>query len=95
MSKERIDVVCPCCQATLVVDPKTGLVIRSEAQKSGFSFDEALVREKQRKEKSDELFAKAFENEKKRKSNLEDKFREALDSKDELDDIPVRPWDLD
>ena len=93
--QQRIEVVCPCCQAKLVVDGKTGLVIHSEAMKSGYSFDEALEKEKERKSKSDELFAKAFEDEENRRANLENKFQEALESKDELDEPPPRPWDLD
>jgi len=79
----------------LIVDGKTGLVIHSEAMKSGYSFDEALEKEKERKAKSDELFAQAFEDEKHRRANLEDKFQEALNSKDELDEPAPRPWDLD
>ncbi len=93
--QQRVEVVCPCCQAKLTVDGKTGLVIHSEAMKSAYSFDEALVKEKERKAKSDELFAKAFEDEKHRRASLEDKFQEAFDSKDELDEPPPRPWDLD
>ena len=93
--QQRVEVVCPCCQAKLTVDGKTGLVIHSEAMKSAYSFDEALVKEQERKAKSDELFAKAFENEKHRRASLEDKFQEAFDSKDELDEPPPRPWDLD
>jgi len=95
MDKQRVKVVCPGCQTRMIVDPKTGLVIHSESQKSAYSFDEALEREKVRKDKSDDLFAKAFENEKERQSSLEDKFHEALKSKDELDEPPPRPWDLD
>lgn len=93
--QQRVEVVCPCCQAKLLVDGKTGLVIHSEAKKSAYSFDEALEKEKERKAKSDELFAKAFRDEEQRRASLEDRFREALDSKDELDEPPPRPWDLD
>lgn len=95
MAKQRVKVVCPGCQTSMVVDGKTGLVIHSESQKSAYSFDDALEREKERKDKSDELFARAFQNEKKRQSSLKEKFDEALKSKDELDEPPPRPWDLD
>jgi len=95
MAKQRVEVICPSCQTTMTVDVKTGLVIHSEQQKSAYSFDEAVEKEKARKEKSDELFAKAFQDEKKRQDRLEEKFREALKSKDELDEPPPRPWDLD
>ena len=90
----RIEVICPCCQATLTVDPKTGLVLHSEGKKTGYSFEQALEQVKARKEKADELFDKAFLDEKRRHEALEEKFREALKSKDELDE-PAKPWDMD
>lgn len=90
----RIEVVCPCCESKLTVDPNTGLVLHSETKKTGYSFEQALHEVKSRKEKSDELFAKAFVDEKRRQESLEEKFKEALESKEELDE-PVRPWDLD
>ena len=65
-SPSNIEVICTCCHATLVVDPKTGLVLRSRGKKPDHSFEEALAEVKQRKEKSDELFEKAFFDEKKR-----------------------------
>jgi hypothetical protein len=93
--KNRLTVECPCCQARLVVDSKTGLVIQSQSRKQDYSFEEALQREQARKAKSDDLFAEAFAKEKQRQSTLEEKFEEALRSKDELDAPPPRPWDLD
>jgi len=54
-------VVCPSCQANLVVDPKTGLVLHSEGKKPDYSFDQALDHLQSRKEQSDELFQKAFQ----------------------------------
>ncbi|UCF37355.1 MAG: 2-nitropropane dioxygenase [Acidobacteriota bacterium] len=95
MSKDRVNVVCPCCQASLVLDRKTGLVIHSEKKKLDYSLDDALKEEESRRKKSDELFAKAFEDEKARQQNLEAKFQEALDSKDELDEPVRRPWDFE
>lgn len=95
MEKKRLEVTCPCCQARLVVDAGTGLVIHSDAKKAGYSFDDALRQEKERKAKSEETFARAFADEKKRQSSLEAKFEEALRSKDELDEPPPRPFDLD
>ena len=93
-SRERIEVTCPSCQNTLLVDPKTGLVLHSEGKKSDYSIEEGLEKIKARKEKTGELFEKVFQQEKKRQDSLEDKFREALASKDELDE-PLRPWELD
>lgn len=96
MTKEgaKIEVICPCCQAKLLVEPKSGLVLHSEEKKSGYSFEKALEEVQSRKEQADELFQKAFQDEKRRQQSLEEKFREALKSKDELDE-PARPWDMD
>ncbi len=90
----RLGVTCPCCQATLLVEPSTGLVLRSQEKKSDYSLEDALQKEKERKGQADAMFAEAFENEKRRYHSLEEKFRKALDSKDELEE-PTRIWDLD
>lgn len=92
---KRVEVVCPCCQSRLLVDSRTGLVLHSAHKKENLSLEEAFAREQARKEKSDEMFQKVFLDEKKRQSSLEEKFKEALKSKDELDEPPPRPWDLD
>lgn len=93
-SQRRIEIVCPHCQATLLLDPKTGLVLHSEEKKVDYSLEKGLKEVKARKEKADQLFEKAFRDERRRHDSLEEKFREALESKDELDE-PVRPWDID
>ena len=95
MEENRVETTCPCCQAKLVIDTATGLVIHSEAKKATYSFDDALKKEQERKSKSDELFARAVEQEKRRHDSLEDRFQEALRSKDELDEPPPRPFDFD
>ncbi|MEE8584930.1 MAG: hypothetical protein V3T83_08770 [Acidobacteriota bacterium] len=94
MAKQRIHVVCPCCQAGLTVDPESGLVLKSDQKKSEYSFEDALERHKSFKSTADDRFQKAFESEKQRTESLEKKFQEALASKDELED-PKRPFDWD
>ena len=96
MSKktERLKVTCPCCQAKLLVEPETGLVLKSQAKKVDYSLENALQEEKRKKDQADDLFNQVFQDEKRRQDSLEEKFRKALDSKDELDD-PTRPWDFD
>lgn len=86
--------ICPCCEARLLVEPSTGLVLNSKQKSTDFSFEDALTRERERKAKVDDLFAQAFADEKKRQGSLEEKFRKAMESKDELED-PTRPWDFD
>ena len=91
-NNSRIDLVCPCCQATLLVDAKTGLILQSQEKKTDYSFEKGLKEVKERNEKSEELFAEAFDQEQQRQQGLEAKFRQALDSKDELEE-PPRLWD--
>ncbi len=94
VESKNVKVECPCCQASLLVNTRTGLVLHSEKKKLDYSFENAVQDVEDRKQKAAELFDKAFVDEKKRQQGLEEKFREALKSKDELDD-PIRPWDLD
>ena len=95
MSEKRIEVTCPCCQARLLVDSASGLVLQTLSRKTAYSFDEALQKEKDRKSRSDQLFAKAFDDEKRRQETLEEKYRAALRSKEDLEEPPPRPLDLD
>ena len=92
--KKRVRVTCPACQATLTIEPSTGLVIHSEAKKVDYSLEDAVEKERTKKSKADEMFARAFQDEEDRHQSLEEKFKTALEAKDELDD-PTRPFDLD
>lgn len=91
---EKLEIVCPCCQATLTIEAKTGMILHTRGKKSAYSFEDALQKVKKRKEMADDLFQKAVSDEKRRKDSLEEKFKQALDMKDELDE-PTRPWDMD
>ena len=92
---KKLTIKCPCCNASLTIDAGTGLVISSREHKKNYSFDEALKKEEGKKDRSDELFAEAMEKEKKRAGELEDKFKSIMESRDELDEPPPRPIDLD
>ena len=92
--KKRLNVTCPCCDATLILEPSTGLVISSQKKKIDYSLEEAVKAETARKSQADALFSKAFSDEEKRHKSLEERFEKALEAKDELDD-PVRPWDYE
>ena len=92
--KKRVKVTCPGCQATLTIEPSTGLVIHSEARKVDYSLEDAVQMERAKKSQADEMFARAFKDEEERHQSLEEKFKKALEARDELDD-PTRPFDLD
>ncbi|HXK58325.1 MAG TPA: hypothetical protein PLP42_00385 [Acidobacteriota bacterium] len=90
----KLEVICPCCQATLTIEAKTGMILHAREKKSAYSFEDALEQVKKRKENADQLFQKAVMDEKRRKDTLEEKFQQALEMKDELEE-PTRPWDMD
>ena len=91
---EKLEIVCPCCQTTLTVDAKTGMILHAKEKKSAYSFEDALQQVNKRKEMADDLFNKAVTDEKRRRDTLEEKFQQALDMKDELEE-PTRPFDLE
>lgn len=92
---KKISVKCPCCSAVLTIDAGTGLVLKSESRKMDYSFDEALKREEEKSSKADEMFKKAMQAEEERAGELEEKFKSIIESRDELDEPPPRPIDLD
>ena len=92
MPKLKVD--CPECGCSLLVDARTGLVIRAQTKKPDYSFESALEAVAERKAKADQRFSQAVDDEQRRHASLEEKFQEALRSKDELED-PQRLWDLD
>ena len=92
---KKITIKCPCCNASLTIDAKTGLVLNSREHQKNFSFDEALKNEEEKQDKTDELFAEAMKAEEKRAGELENKFQSIMESRDELDEPPPRPIDLD
>ncbi len=92
---KKITIKCPCCNASLTIDAKTGLVLNSKEHKKNFSFDEALKSVEEKQDRTDELFADAMKAEENRAGELEDKFQSIMESRDELDEPPPRPIDLD
>ena len=90
--------MCPCCQATLVIDEGLKRVVRHvEAERSDKpKLDEAhriLADEKARR---DALFDQAVQSEKTRGDALSRRFEEALkQAKDEPITKPDRDFDLD
>lgn len=91
----KVDVRCPCCDATLTVDAGSGEVLftkRPDAR--GVSFEDALSRVREDEASRGDRFDQAIQKEKGRKDLIDAKFREAMERVDELDD-PTRDIDLD
>ncbi len=97
MENGRWTIVCPCCDATLVVDRETGALISHHGKaKPVASFDEmAKVMERQR-EQREQIFQQEVGSLKDRERILEEKFREAMKRAGDDKDKPFRnPLDME
>ena len=96
--KSEIEVECPCCGATLVVDTNLGRVVSHKEPERGDKpeLTEAariLADEAKRREA---LFEQSFANEKTRGDALSRRFEEALkQAQEEPVSKPLRDFDLD
>jgi len=93
-----IEVACPCCQATLKIDPETRAVIsHKEVEKPPVVEDLAAAVAKLKGEagRRDELFRKSIETEKSHGKVLSKKFDELLRQAKENPDAPPPKRDID
>jgi len=94
---ERWTIVCPCCDATLVIDAATGAIISHEDKKKPVASFEEMARNMKRGEQTrDQLFAQELNSQKDRERILDEKFREAMKRADTEKDKPyLNPLDVD
>lgn len=96
MSGYSIDVACPCCEATLTVDVKTGEVIWHEKKaKPQVSLSDMVKGLDAQKKAQEQLFKKQSETHKERNRLLEEKFKESAKKVDKSVEKPIRDFDLD
>jgi hypothetical protein len=96
--KSEIEVTCPCCHATLVVDTNLGRVVSHKEPESGdkpeLSDAQRIVAEQA--ERREAMFRQSVESEKTRGDALSRRFEEALkQAKQEPVTRPTRDFDLD
>ena len=96
--KSEIEVACPCCQATLVIDLNLGRVVSHKEPERGnkpelSDAQRILAEEAARREA---IFQQSVDSEKSRGDALSKRFEEALrQAKDEPITKPTRDFDLD
>ncbi|CAI2717913.1 2-nitropropane dioxygenase [Nitrospina watsonii] len=92
----KLEILCPCCEAKLQVDQKTGEVVWKEEKKKTMSSLSDMVKglDQHRKE-AETLFKKQNEIEKDRSRLLDEKFKEAQKHVDKDSPKPLRDFDLD
>jgi hypothetical protein len=98
--KESIsfEIICPCCQAALQVDPQLKAVLTSKAAEKPRElkdFETGLARLKAEEAKRDEVFRKSVEAEKKQHQLLEEKFEVLFKKAKESGDTPPPKRDFD
>jgi hypothetical protein len=96
--KSELEIVCPCCSATLVIDTNLGRVISHKEPESGnkpeLSEAERILAEQAAKREA--VFKQSVESEKTRGDALSRRFEEALkQARQEPITRPTRDFDLD
>jgi uncharacterized coiled-coil protein SlyX len=97
-NQEMFEVQCPCCEATLKVDPETRAVIsakQKEQPKTVEDLASAVARVKSEPEKREEAFRKSLEQHRVQKDVLNKKFDELFQRAKENPDEPPPPRDID
>jgi hypothetical protein len=96
--KSELEVTCPCCQSTLVIDTNLGRIVSHKEPERG---DKPELNEAQRilaeqAARREAIFQQSVDNEKTRGDALSKRFEEALrQAKEEPVTKPVRDFDLD
>lgn len=100
MSNKRLEVRCPDCLSTLIVDVATGEVLshtKSKKAAPGKDFDSLLAGLGEAKNRAEQVFEQQVNAVKQHDRLMEEKFREAVKRAEEDPDKgpPPRPWDLE
>jgi hypothetical protein len=96
--KSEIEVTCPCCGATLVIDANLGRVVSHKEPESGekpeLSDAQRILAEEARRREA--IFQQSVDSEKTRADALAKRFEEALkQAREEPVSKPMRDFDLD
>lgn len=99
-NRQPFEVACPCCGATLKIDPEVNAVIAHTPRAVPKTFEdmEAAARAmKEQDSRKESIFRQSVEAQKHASELLEKKFQEALKKAKETPDTgkPIRDFDLD
>ncbi|PYQ35031.1 MAG: 2-nitropropane dioxygenase [Acidobacteria bacterium] len=94
---KNFEIICPCCEALIVVDRLTGEVLlhKAKEKKSGQSLEAMVSGLETQKSEMAKRFDKEMESQKNRSRILEEKFKEAMERAEKSDKPVVNPMDLD
>ena len=94
---KNFEILCPCCEATIVVDRISGEVLLhkvKETRTTG-SLESMVSRLEAQKDEAARRFDKQIESQKDRARILEEKFKEAMARAEKSDEKVINPMDLD
>ena len=94
---KNFEVICPCCDATIVVDRLTGEVLLHKAKeiKTTGTLESMVSSLETQKSEAAKRFDKQLESQKDRSRILEEKFKEAMQRAEKSDKPVINPMDLD
>jgi uncharacterized Zn finger protein (UPF0148 family) len=94
---KNFEIVCPCCEATLVIDRLSGEILLHKAKetKSTLSLESMVSNLETQKSEMAKRFDKNLESQKDRARILEERFKEAMQRAEKSDKPPINPMDLD
>jgi hypothetical protein len=93
----NIEIACPECQATIVIDPVSGQILLHKAKEitATHSIDSLMNEMASKKSEAAKRFEKELESQKDRKRILEEKFKEAMRRADKSEKPMPNPLDLE
>jgi len=94
---KNLEITCPCCEATIVIDSLSGEVLLHKAKetKSNTSLEAMVSNLETQKSEAARRFEKQLESQKDRSRILEERFKEAMKRAEQSDKPHINPMDLD
>lgn len=93
----NFEIICPCCEATLVIDRVSGEVLLHKAKeiKTTGTLEAMVSGLEAQKSEAAKRFDRQLESQKDRSRILEEKFKEAMQRAEKSDKKIINPMDLD
>lgn len=94
---KNFEIICPCCEAAIVVDRLSGEVLlhKAKERKAGGSLESMVAGLESQKSEMEKKFEREIASQKDRSRILEEKFREAMERAEKSDKPVINPMDLD
>lgn len=94
---KNFEIVCPCCEALIVIDRLSGEVLlhKAKEKKTTGTIESMVAGLAAQKSEMEKRFDREIASQKDRSRILEEKFKEAMERAEKSDKPLVNPMDLD